>query len=252
MTPIFRIIHLPIVDSTSDYLKALGSADEFTVVTADEQTAGRGRRSNRWYSARGEGLWLSVLLRPPASAPRLTLISLLAAVAVAETLLDLGVEGVDIKWPNDILIAERKVAGILAESCGVGGSEDMRMVVGIGVNLGQGSFPAPLDETATSFRIATGQSIEVPLFRDRLLGRLGCWYERWRDGAVADVRARWLGLSAGAIGRRVAVRLDADSLSGTTSGIDEDGALLLRLDDGTLRTISSGEVTRLRAEERRQ
>jgi BirA family biotin operon repressor/biotin-[acetyl-CoA-carboxylase] ligase len=94
----------------------MSEAPEFTCVVADEQTAGRGRRDRAWHSSPGDGLYLSVLLRPPKSSMKIPLLSLMSAVAVAETLLDRDVAGVDIKWPNDVLINERKLCGILVEA----------------------------------------------------------------------------------------------------------------------------------------
>ncbi len=252
MAPPFQIIHLPIIDSTSTYLKSMTMAAEFTCITADEQTAGRGRQSNRWHSARGEGLCLSVLLRPPAAATGISLISLLAAVATAEALGDVGRErltGIDIKWPNDVLIGERKIAGILVETVGYGVEERLRVIVGIGVNLHQTSFPAPLAETATSFKIETGSQIEVTAFRDRLLERLAHWYGRWVDGQMAAIVRRWSELSSYALGKEVMVTLDSGRLTGRTAGIDEDGSLLLLTESGQLRRILAGEVARLRVGE---
>src|SRR5262245_4276655 len=107
--PPFTIHHFSSLGSTNDLLKEMVAAPEFTCVVADEQTAGRGRRARTWHSSPGDGLYLSILLHPQTdSSSKIPLISLLAAVAVAETLIDRGVEGVDIKWPNDVLVNDRK------------------------------------------------------------------------------------------------------------------------------------------------
>lgn len=247
VTKRYQIHHLATVDSTNDYLKAMAGAPEWTCVTADRQTAGRGRQDRHWHSAAGEGLYLSILLRPAADAPHLPLLSLTAAVAVAETLRDEGVPGVDIKWPNDLLIGERKVCGILIESAGHGAEATRRVVVGIGVNLNQAGFPAPLDETATSCRLATGRAIDHDAFRDALLERFHDWYERWRGGEAPAILRRWEELSAQAHDRLVRVDLAGETLVGVTAGLDARGALRLRLADGSHRTVMAGEVSRLRS-----
>jgi BirA family biotin operon repressor/biotin-[acetyl-CoA-carboxylase] ligase len=220
-------------------------ASEFTCVVADEQTAGRGRRDRAWHSSPGDGLYLSILLRPPASSD-IPLISLLAAVAVSETLLARGVAGVDIKWPNDVLVNERKLCGILAES--MAGAEDVRVILGIGVNLNHAAFPDELRETATSLRIETGRRVAVDEFRDALLERVAHWYDAWRRGRYAAITDRWQALSSYSRGCRVAITLDGEQLRGVTDGLAASGALRLIADNGELKTILAGEVARLRKE----
>lgn len=245
LTPqaLFVIHHFASLSSTNDQLKAMTDAPEFTCVVADEQTAGRGRHARQWYSAPGEGLYLSVLLRPPAST-QLPLLSLLAAIAVAETLLAGGVTGVDIKWPNDVLLDERKLCGILIEAASAG-REAARLVLGIGVNLNQQAFPRELRDTATSLRLATGQITAVDQFRDQLLARLAEWYEQWQR-ASQTVSTRWQELSSYARGQQVIVTLADKQLAGVTEGLTESGALRLRTAGGTVKIILAGEVARLR------
>src|SRR5215510_13010000 len=178
--PPFTIHHFTSLGSTNDHLKEMVGAPEFTCVVADEQTAGRGRRARTWHSSHGDGLYLSVLFLPRSdSSSRLPLIGLLAAIAVAETLIERGVAGVDIKWPNDVMVGERKISGVLAEAAGAG-FESLRLVLGIGVNLNHRSFPHELNGTATSVAIETGESVIVEEFRDHLLNKIAHWYEIWR------------------------------------------------------------------------
>ena len=243
---VFHICHLSIVDSTNNYLKSLVDAPEGTCITADQQTAGRGRQNRHWHSAPGEGLYLSLLLRPTKGLTNLPLLSLTAAIAVAETFLAIGLEKIDIKWPNDLLCGERKICGILVETSGLNQEGSPRVIVGIGVNLNQRAFPPPLDETATSLRIERGESMAVETFRDLLLDRFAEWYDCWLEGGRETILARWRRLSSYAYGREVSVKLESESLTGVTAGLTRDGALLVRTPDGTLRTILAGEVTRLR------
>ncbi|MGA1368767.1 MAG: biotin--[acetyl-CoA-carboxylase] ligase [Blastocatellia bacterium] len=242
----FLIHHLSTVDSTNTYLKGMREAPEWTVVTADEQTAGRGRHSNQWHSAAGAGLYLSALLCPGTIMRKAGWLSLLAAVAGAETLLDLGLDGVDIKWPNDLLVGERKIGGILIESETSSSGRLERAIVGIGMNLNHHQFPPPLDQTATSYRIVTGRSIEVAAVRTRLLERLAHWYQQWRNEGEGAIRDRWLACSSYGRGRAVGVTVAGERVEGVTAGLDPEGALRLITPSGRVRTIVTGEVSHLR------
>ena len=242
--PPFIIHHFATLGSTNDFLKALTAEPEFTCVVADEQTAGRGRRDRQWHSSPGDGLYLSILLLPQSST-RISLLSLMSSVAVAETLLEHGVTGVDIKWPNDVLVNGRKLCGILVESIG-SGTNAPRIIVGIGVNLNHQSFPDELGSMATSLKIETGQATIVEEFRDQLLEKIYEWYLRWQRGEGKLILERWQQLSSYAMGAQVAITMDGEQLSGETAGLTEEGALMLRLKNGNLRMILSGDVTRLR------
>jgi BirA family biotin operon repressor/biotin-[acetyl-CoA-carboxylase] ligase len=248
----FTIHHFASLGSTNDQLKAMVDAPEFTCVVADEQTAGRGRRERNWYSTQGDGLYLSILFLPRSdSASKLPLTGLLAAVAVAETLIDRGVAGVDIKWPNDVMVNGRKISGVLAETVSAG-SESIRLVLGVGVNLNHRSFPPELREMATSFAIETGERIAVEEFRGLLLERIAYWYELWRRGETARVIDRWSRLSTYARGQRIAVAMENEKYTGVTDGLTETGALRLVTGGGEVKTILAGEVTRLRKDDNLQ
>lgn len=242
--PPFIIHHFATIGSTNDFLKTQIEAPEFTCVVADEQTAGRGRRDRDWHSSLGDGLYLSVLLLPETSK-RISLLSLMSSIAVAETLVEQNVHGVDIKWPNDVLINGRKLCGILVESVGAG-SGMLRIIVGIGVNLNHQSFPEELGLIATSLKIETGQTTVVDEFRDHLLKKLYEWYLHWQSGDGKLILDRWQQLSSFARGALVTITLDEEQLQGETEGLNDDGALMLRLSNGSLKTILSGDVARLR------
>jgi BirA family biotin operon repressor/biotin-[acetyl-CoA-carboxylase] ligase len=245
--PPFTIHHYESIGSTNDQLKAMLDAPEFTGVTADEQTAGRGRRERSWHSAPGEGLYLSVLLRPEIAADKIPLLSLLAAVAVAETILSFQISNLslDIKWPNDVLVNDRKISGILIESTSVA-HEAPRFVVGIGVNLNHSSFPPELSEMATSLKLEGGPQVDVPHFRNGLLDRLVFWYEELRHQRARKILQRWQELSSYAHGKSVVVLFDHEELVGETVGLTESGALQLKTPGGELRTILAGEIKHLR------
>jgi BirA family transcriptional regulator, biotin operon repressor / biotin---[acetyl-CoA-carboxylase] ligase len=244
----YTIHHYETLGSTNDQLKQMLDAPEFTCVTADEQTAGRGRRDRSWHSAPGEGLYLSVLLRPEIKAEKLPLLSLLAAVAVAEAVL-LQAESLrpqlDIKWPNDVLVNERKLSGILIESTTVR-QEPPRVLVGIGVNLNQQVFPPELSDLATSLQRECGQSFELVSFRNCLLTRLAFWYEELRCQRAHKILQRWQEFSSYAQGKQVVVHFDHEEIRGVTLGITENGALQLRTDSGQVRALLAGEIKHLR------
>jgi BirA family transcriptional regulator, biotin operon repressor / biotin---[acetyl-CoA-carboxylase] ligase len=229
----------------------MADATEFTCVTADAQTAGRGRRERVWHSTPGDGLYLSVLLRPLLPARALPLLSLMSAVAVAEAVTDATKAvtrkelDVDIKWPNDVLVNGRKLSGVLIESAGAA-SEAPRVVVGIGVNLNHQSFPPELSGVATSLAIECGARFAVGEFRGVLLDALARRYEELRGGGAARLLRRWQELSSYARGKQVVVRLDDRELRGVTEGLTDGGALLVRAASGELHTVLAGEVVGLR------
>lgn len=245
--PPFIIHHYPALGSTNDHLKQMTDVPEFTCVTADEQTAGRGRRDRTWHSAPGDGLYLSVLLRPLLVPERIPLLSLMCAVAVSETIARYNIAGTDIKWPNDVLVNERKLSGILIE--GIAGADTPRIIAGIGVNLNHRDFPPDLVQTATSLALECGRQIDVAEFRDRLLVSLARWYETLRHGNGHSILNRWRQLSSYACGKKIVVTLDDEQLSGVTAGLSESGALLVRTASGATRTIIAGEVSRLRSDD---
>lgn len=246
--PPFTIHCYSELGSTNDLLKQWADAPEFTSVVADQQTAGRGRRDRLWHSSPGDGLYLSILLRPPSSSTNIPLLSLMAAVAVAETMISREIPGVDIKWPNDVLLNERKVCGILAEGASAG-SDEIRIILGIGVNINHSSFPSELRETATSLFIETERRADIGEVRDQLLERIGYWYGVWRRDEFTKITGRWQELSSYAKDQKVAVTLDRQQLLGVTDGLTAAGALRLQTTEGELKTIIAGEVTRLRKHE---
>jgi BirA family transcriptional regulator, biotin operon repressor / biotin---[acetyl-CoA-carboxylase] ligase len=238
------IEHLPTIGSTNDYLKdrARSGAPEWTVVVADRQTAGRGREGRSWVSPSGN-LYLSVLLRP-AFEP-LTLLPLAAGVAVAEALQPFGVQA-RLKWPNDVEADGKKIAGVLTESAAAGGGAEW-VVIGMGVNL----YPdEPLPETATSLRAVTGGEETSATCREAMaasvLARLAVWYDALRHGAARAVVAAWRERALPWWGRTVEAGSGDLVLRGVARGLDDRGALVLELPDGSHRAVFSGEVREVR------
>jgi len=237
------ILRLDGVASTNDVARdmAASGAPEGTCVVAREQTAGRGRQGRTWVSPPGEGLYLSVILRPAIRAAQSTVLTLAAAVAVAETLkLDFEVTA-DIKWPNDVMASGRKICGILVESA-IERDRLQYAVTGIGVNVAQREFPDEVRAVATSLLIETGRSLTPDDVLNPLLERLTRWYEI----AVTEpstVLTRWEELSSYARGCAVRVESSDWSIEGVTRGLASTGALRVELATGEIREIFSGDVS---------
>lgn len=228
--------------STNDLARemALSGAGEGLAVVAAHQTAGRGRQGRTWASPPGQGLYLSLVLRPQLHPTEAPIITLAAAVAVAETFrLDFDLAA-DIKWPNDLLVAGRKICGILLESATE--RETLQYaVLGLGVNLCQQSFPEELRDTATSLFIETGRVVGPDEFLPPLLDRLEPWY-RVSVARPADVIARWETLSSYARDCSVRVSTGSGMLEGVTRGLTPRGGLLVE-SRGECREVLSGEVS---------
>lgn len=238
-----EIVHRTTIDSTNKLAAELarGGAAEGTTVVAEQQTAGRGRLGRTWVSPASVNLYASVVLKPripPLEVPRLTLV---AGLAVAEAIRDCGSFDPRIKWPNDVLLDGRKVAGILTEL--EAEADRVRFViVGIGVNLnaGKADFPPELRTKATSLALASGEPVDRAAFTGRLLTRLDAAYAVFLDGGFAALRHRYEALH-GLVG--LAVTIDGTPpLAGTVRGVDDEGALLVESAGGIVRVVS-GEVT---------
>ncbi|HUC48455.1 MAG TPA: biotin--[acetyl-CoA-carboxylase] ligase [Xanthobacteraceae bacterium] len=237
----FRLEAYDVLGSTNAeaLANARGGDEGLLWVVAREQNAGRGRRGREWISAPGN-LYATLLLSDPApveSAPQLAFVAGLAVYdAILECARDLA-EGLALKWPNDVLYANRKLAGILIESEMTAGK--LAVAAGIGVNCArhpaQTSFPAT-DLTAAGGKVAPESLLRVLSLT--MMRRL----DRWKRGAgFAAIRADWLGCATG-LGRDITVRLPGRELLGRFEGLDEAGHLLLRSADGRLQTITGGEI----------
>ena len=237
----FIVHNLDSTDSTQRDVQRLAAAGapEGTVVTARHQRAGRGRRGHEWWDAPGQSLLASVLLRPPAPPAAVPQLSLVAGLAVAEALESLGVTA-RIRWPNDLLVDDRKVCGILAEASsevsrdGVGRLH--HVILGIGINLDQTEFPAPLAGRATSLRLVTGRAQDRDAVLAAVLAQLERCYTTWRTGGFAALRAAWL---AHALLPGQIVRLP-DGTLGAGEDVGDDGVLRARAADGRLLSVVSG------------
>lgn len=237
----------PRLASSSDRARELGreGAPEWSVVAADEQSAGRGRSGREWVSPAGN-LFLSVLLRPSFPPGVATLIPLACGTAVAEAVEEWGVRAA-LKWPNDVLVGERKLAGVLVEATSQASALEF-VVVGIGVNVGLEPriLGSPLAENTASLLSETGSRVDPLRVGAAVLGRLAVWYHALRDGRSTEVTDAWRARSVPWWGRQVEVLSAGGLLRGRAEGIDAAGALLLTSDDGARLRILSGEVREAR------
>jgi len=249
--------------STNDVAMGLAGAGRQTdglVVVAEEQTAGRGRQGAEWVGTRSESLLVSVIHWMKPCAERAAETVLAAGVAVADAIAEVTGLRVGIKWPNDVEVDRRKVAGILVECAGPhddGGSGQevcgVPYVIGIGVNVNQSEedFPAAISGQAASLRMAAGRVVDRILLLDRILRRLDEGVTQLDAGALEGLLDRYM-RHCDMIGRAVAVREGPETFCGTVEAISPHYALVVRLESGELRSFGvSGVRVRGRPEGRR-
>ena len=229
------------IDSTNAYLRRRGDElPEYSVAIARCQTAGRGRLEREWYSPPSGGLWMSVLLHPPLLPDRAQLITLTAAVSVAEAIRDQGLECY-IKWPNDILSADRrKLVGIRCEM-----RADMEavywLVAGIGVNVNNDDFPPELSNVAACLRqLNNGDLLDISVLAAAILDRLGENYDLLCADRFDLIREKWMGMAL-AINETASISGLNGKETGIVRGLDEDGYLLLE-QDGILNRVLAGDM----------
>ena len=240
------ILYYPTVGSTNDAASDFARREaEGTVIVADEQTAGRGRRGHTWFSPPGSGLYVSVVLTPgraradPARATML--LTLAAGVAIAEAVETATGLAVDLKWPNDLFAGRRKLAGILAEASAIGSPDDT-VILGYGINVGPMAYPRELADRATSLESELGRAIDRYQLFAETLAALARRYENLLDGRFDAILDAWRRRAPAATGARVQWTTPLGHQSGITEGIDDCGALLVRA-GGRVERIVAGEVT---------
>jgi BirA family transcriptional regulator, biotin operon repressor / biotin---[acetyl-CoA-carboxylase] ligase len=231
--------------STNDVVEKLAHdrVPEGVVVFAEGQSRGRGRLSRRWESSAGQGLWFSILLRPAISPQAATQITIAAAVALARAIRLLTDLKPQIKWPNDVQIEGRKIAGILTEmSAEVDRVRFLILGIGINVNQDKSHFPSELRSVATSLKIETGTSWERAALAARVLEEFDADYARVRRGKFEAVADEWAAICS-TLGKVVKVQMGDRVYQGTAEALDSDGALMLRSAHGSLERILGGDVT---------
>jgi BirA family biotin operon repressor/biotin-[acetyl-CoA-carboxylase] ligase len=221
-----RIDYHPSIDST---MHAAAGLEPGSVVLADEQTAGQGRHGHAWHSEPGAGIYCSMVLPPTP------LLTLALGLATAEAIVSAAGIACDLRWPNDVMLGNRKLAGILVQLA------DGRAIAGIGINHAHRRFPPELEEEATSLALAWTGSGSLPSREEILLALVRAVDEFTGEDAPTILRL-FTHASSFASGRRVVVNLPDGTITGTTCGLDDAGFLRVRKDDGTVTLILAGGV----------
>jgi BirA family biotin operon repressor/biotin-[acetyl-CoA-carboxylase] ligase len=225
------------IDSTMRRAAELAAegAEHGAIVGADVQTSGQGRLGRNWESKRG-GLYFTMILRPKVELRELPVVTLALGLAVADAVQMFTGIAVDLRWPNDVMVGNRKLAGILAQW------HDGAVLAGIGLNVGQADFAPELHATATSLALETG-SVQN---RDVLLRAIAASVEthvKVLESSGVEAILRLFGAASSYVsGKRVRVELPGGDVAGTTAGLTPEGFLILRRDDGTEMTITAGGV----------
>jgi BirA family biotin operon repressor/biotin-[acetyl-CoA-carboxylase] ligase len=230
-----QILWYPEVGSTNDIAGAMADrgAAEGLVVLADRQTAGRGRLGRSWASPSGAGIYVSVVLRPSTTVA--TLLTIAAGVAIAEGITSSTGLAPHVKWPNDVHVSGRKLAGILAEGA-VG-----HVVLGIGINVQSAAYPGDVASRATSIEAELSRPVDRGLVLAECLVALASRYRELQDGRGRRVVDAWRSRAASMLGRRVEWDSAGIQQVGLAENIDDDGALIVKVGAGTQR-VRSGEV----------
>lgn len=238
-----RVFHS--TTSTNDVVEKLAQdgVKEGVVVLAEAQTKGRGRLGRKWISPAKKGLWFSVLLRPPLRPMEATQVTIMAAASLARTLREVCRLPVVIKWPNDLLLHGRKVAGSLLElSAEIDRLRYVTLGIGLDVNLTAGDYPGELRKTATSLRQECGHVLHRPELLTEILRGLDTDYARLCAGEFTAMADEWEALCS-TMGAELGIRIGERVIRGRAESLDADGALLLRTEHGTLERIIGGDVT---------
>ncbi len=238
----YKIYTFDTIDSTNNCAKAVAGvgAHEGTVVIAEEQKAGKGRMGRSWYSSPLENLTFSIVLRPQLNNEGFNLLSLYAAVGVAEAIERVTQLRVDCKWPNDLLINGKKVAGILIEGSFKDNTSEF-VVLGIGINVNQLVFPPDLAEKATSLQLESHSEVDrAQLFRETLRS-LEQHYHSIRETGFQAILPFWLSRTS-LIDKPISVSQQGTLITGVVKGVNSDGGLIIQT-NGSVQTVFAGDVT---------
>ncbi len=225
--------------------QARRGANEGLCIVARQQTAGRGRYGRVWVSPENAGLYFSIVLRPKMKMSLLPLLTLMSAIAVFDILQKLYGLKPDIKWANDVLVNNKKICGILAET--IETKLGLAVIVGIGINLQSENFPPELREIATSIEEETEQTPNLENLLQDLTNKFSNLYQiLQKDGGAAQIRQEWMQRSSYAFGQEVGVVLENETVFGTTRGIEQNGALRVETKNGEVKIVHAGDVTKIR------
>jgi BirA family biotin operon repressor/biotin-[acetyl-CoA-carboxylase] ligase len=238
----WRIRRFAEIDSTNRYAldAARGGEPPGLVVVADHQHAGRGRRDRVWTAPAGSSLLVSVLLAPPPAPDGVQVLTMAAGLALTAAVRKVAGFDAELKWPNDLVVGDRKLAGLLGEA-DIRGGRVRSVVVGIGCNVTGDGFPPELRKTATACDREAGHAVDRGALLEALLDELGAGLAAL-DAVPARYRAR-----LGTLGQRVRVELTSGTLEGVAVDVDEHGRLLVQPPTGSPVAVAAGDVVHLRA-----
>ena len=235
------IINLDEVDSTNEYLKRMVEdgydSDEMLTVTAQFQTAGKGRRGRQWFSDPGTALMFSVLVKPKLAMDDFSMITLIMAMAVRQSLKDMDID-TRIKWPNDLVLGDKKICGILTEAL----LESKRLIVGVGINTNQESIPQELKDSATSILLETDDCVDHDSLLDSILFNFEKLLDRLSEsGDMTDLKSEYEEALV-SLDKEVTVLDPTGEFNGTCKGIDNKGQLIVS-HEGQDTYVYAGEVS---------
>ena len=234
----FETIDTTMTEAT---IRAEDGAAEGTLILADEQTAGRGRLGRTWVSEPGAGLYFSLVLRPPVPAARSCVLTLALGLGAARGIAEACGVQCDIRWPNDVLLNDKKCCGILVES--VAECDALRYAIaGVGINVNQAAMPPELSDIATSLRIETGCEYLREAVLEAVLKHCERYYEMFLERGAQPIVSAFSRASSYARGKKVVVELGDSRVYGSTVGLDPSGVLLLEHEDGSIEPILAGSV----------
>ena len=230
------------VDSTNLYAKSLMEQEfeEGILVIAENQTAGRGRLGRTWQSESGKNLTFSILLKPKISPESVGVLSMYASLAVAEAIQEISALAPECKWPNDVLVDEKKLCGILSEA--VFHHEKLSgVIIGIGLNVNQTAFLPPLERSATSLALVLGSVFDRVQVLTCILQKLELWYAYLQRGQLQEILSQWQKHTT-MFGKELAIDEQGRQMKGIAKSLDIDGGLIVSV-NGIEKKILAGDVT---------
>lgn len=238
------IVYYEEIDSTNTEMTRLATkgATHGTVVVAERQTAGKGRRGRIWVSPAEGNIYLSVLLRPQMEVNKAPMLTMVMAYSVAKALQKAGFESVQIKWPNDLILSGKKVCGILTEMQLQGSAID-HVVVGVGINVNSKAFSEDLLDKATSLCLESGKVIQKEVLTSELLGIFWDTYAQFLEvGNLSFLQKEYNEMLVNC-GKEVVVLEPGNEYTAQAVGMNQMGELIIRMEDGKEKTIFAGEVS---------
>jgi BirA family transcriptional regulator, biotin operon repressor / biotin---[acetyl-CoA-carboxylase] ligase len=245
-----HVVFFNTIGSTNDVaMKLAADAEEGTVVVANEQTAGRGRYGRTWFSPPATGLYVSIVLKPPAAGAEhdrvISLLTLASGVALADAIDSVAAIRAEIKWPNDLVVRGRKLAGILAERVS-NAQQDTRtampVILGYGINVGANGYPPELSDRATDLQSETGRLVGRAALCAETLAAVSRRYRDLLAGRFDAILDAWRARAPTSQGAHVSWNTPQGIKTGVTAGIDDRGALLVQVTHGIERIVG-GELT---------